>query len=461
MVITRKNIFVGIMLTALLVAITLIATMFALNQQSKTTLHAEVPNDVPLLSKDSFHSYFSANGEGVTIINTANNGDSSEGTSIGRDVWAKKNGNTITIFTTEGREIYLPEDSTELFYSFENVESIDLEHVNTRYVTNMRRMFSECNSLTTLDLSGFDTGNVDDIRGMFNGCSALQALDLRNWDVSSVSRMDGMFYGCSSLQSLDLSTWDTRGCENMAGMFNGCTSLEHLKFGDLFQTSNVTDFSSMFLGCSSLSQLDLSGFSFGSVSNPLKMAFFAASSDDYVALLLASQDASQVSTYLSAASAYPTQIQTMAVEETNKYQFIYAFLSNIGNSEKESANTAKLVCQNPVDFELVHVPSSINASYPVLLDKQFSYIDRSSGNEVQLQKANANFNVYVLVPQAQVSTSEPYVYVNSATPEVWPAPAPAPTPTPSTGVAINILSGVVASMLILTTVVVIKKKEQY
>ncbi|MBF1069773.1 MAG: BspA family leucine-rich repeat surface protein, partial [Prevotellaceae bacterium] len=48
---------------------------------------------------------------------------------------------------------------------------------DTSMVTDMRRMFEDCKSLTSLDLSSFDTSKGLDMRDMFAGCESLTDLD--------------------------------------------------------------------------------------------------------------------------------------------------------------------------------------------------------------------------------------------------------------------------------------------
>ena len=64
---------------------------------------------------------------------------------------------------------------------------VGLEYLNTSQVTNMRWMFSGCESLISLDLSRFDTSNVTEMWGMFYGCKSLISLDLSRFDTSKVT----------------------------------------------------------------------------------------------------------------------------------------------------------------------------------------------------------------------------------------------------------------------------------
>ena len=143
----------------------------------------------------------------------------------------------------------------------------DLSSWDSSKVTDMRRMFDNCSSLTTLDLSGWDTSNVTKMGSMFDHCSSLTTLDVSNWDTSKVTDMYSMFDNCSSLTTLDVSNWDTSKVTDMGWMFYYCSSLTTLDVS-YFDTSNVTDMGYMFRSCSKLTSLDLSNWD---TSNVTKM----------------------------------------------------------------------------------------------------------------------------------------------------------------------------------------------
>ena len=64
--------------------------------------------------------------------------------------------------------------------------SIEFGNFNTNNVVSMRRMFSQCISLTSLDLSDFETENLIKFDGMFNGCKKLEYIDISWFDASKV-----------------------------------------------------------------------------------------------------------------------------------------------------------------------------------------------------------------------------------------------------------------------------------
>ena len=57
-----------------------------------------------------------------------------------------------------------------LFYSIDNVQSIDLSQFNAEKVTNISNMIYECNSLESIDLSSFKAPKVAKISNMISNC---------------------------------------------------------------------------------------------------------------------------------------------------------------------------------------------------------------------------------------------------------------------------------------------------
>ena len=153
----------------------------------------------------------------------------------------------------------LPQNSSTLFFYYNNCTSIDLSKADTGNVTNMSSMFSECSALTKLDISSFDTSKVTNMEDMFYRCSSLSSIDLSSFDTSNVTNMSAMFYGCKGLTSIDLKNFDTGKVTKMSGMFLNCSKLTSIDVSG-FDTSSVTNMGSMFYGCTGLTKLDLSRF---------------------------------------------------------------------------------------------------------------------------------------------------------------------------------------------------------
>ena len=184
-----------------------------------------------------------------------------------KDMYDIETKNIKNIVFDESFKTYAPTSLAQFFASCSTLETISgLEYLNTANVTNMYRMFYECNKLSSLDLSNFNTANVTNMEEMFYSCQNLSSLDLSKFNTEKVTNMSGMFYGCQNLSSLDLSKFNTEKVTNMSGMFAGCQKLSSLDLSK-FNTKEVKHMNSMFESCSALSSLDLSNFNTANVES--------------------------------------------------------------------------------------------------------------------------------------------------------------------------------------------------
>ena len=168
--------------------------------------------------------------------------------------------NIQNIVFDESFKTYAPTSLEHFFAGCSTLETITgLEYLNTANVTNMYRMFYECNKLSSLDLSNFNTANVTDMSGIFRYCNKLSSLKLSSLNTTKVTDMSRMFSGCHRLSSLDLSKFNTEKVTNMEEMFYSCQNLSSLDLSN-FNTANVVDMAHMFYNCSALTSLDLSNF---------------------------------------------------------------------------------------------------------------------------------------------------------------------------------------------------------
>ena len=88
---------------------------------------------------------------------------------------------------------------------------LTIKLVETKPITNMSYMFSECSYLSPLsDLSKWDTTNVTDMNNIFSKCYFVKSLpDISNWNTSNVKNMGFIFFECYSLLSLpNISKWN-------------------------------------------------------------------------------------------------------------------------------------------------------------------------------------------------------------------------------------------------------------
>ena len=176
--------------------------------------------------------------------------------------------NTVEVYIicNDGKKIFFPENSFNLFSSYNYLKQITFKNIDTSYVTDMTEMFYGCHNLTALDLSSFNTNNVTSMAEMFRYCEKLTTLNISNFNTSNVTNMNWMFSGCGNLANLDVSHFNTDNVTSMTQMFDGCSNLTNLDVSN-FNTSNVTTMSGMFSGCSNLTSLNVSHFNTSKVTS--------------------------------------------------------------------------------------------------------------------------------------------------------------------------------------------------
>lgn len=154
-----------------------------------------------------------------------------------------------------------------MFYKCSQLTNLDLSSFDTKNVQDMSGMFWLSSKLVSLDLSGFDTSSLTMMYNLFHTCSSLQSITFgEKWDVDAVDDMSYVFYKCATLKEIDISSWNTAAATNMGRMFGECTALTSIKFGDGWNTSNVTTMTQMFYKDGKLS-LDCSGWNVSKVTS--------------------------------------------------------------------------------------------------------------------------------------------------------------------------------------------------
>ncbi len=154
----------------------------------------------------------------------------------------------------------------EMFRDLSEVRTLDVSNFDTRYVEDMRDMFSNCAKLEEIKFSPlFVTENVVIMSHMFSGCASLTTLDLSDFDTHNVEWLEGMFMFCTKLQEITFSeNFTTEKVKSMGWMFYNCTSLPAVDLSG-FNTQNVMYFHEMFVDCNAMTTLDLSHFNLSSV----------------------------------------------------------------------------------------------------------------------------------------------------------------------------------------------------
>ena len=157
---------------------------------------------------------------------------------------------------SESKNVYLNFDSSNMFSSLPYLSDLSgLEHLKTKYTTNISNMFSTTNnqSLTNVDaLSNWDTSNITNISGLFVNCTRLSDISgLKDWNTSNVVNMSKVF--CSddgpSMNLLDLdalSNWDVSNVTDMSQMFFACRNLTDTSAIENWNITKVSNFLEMF-----------------------------------------------------------------------------------------------------------------------------------------------------------------------------------------------------------------------
>ena len=144
--------------------------------------------------------------------------------------------------------------------------SLNIAHFKTDIVTNMERMFEQCQSLTSLDISNFRTPVLENMNNMFSNCYSLTYLDISNFNTLKIQNFETLFYKCKKLTSLDLSSFDTNSVINLDSMFESCNNLEYLDLPN-FNTQNLQTAKKLFSDCNALKWININNFDISKLTN--------------------------------------------------------------------------------------------------------------------------------------------------------------------------------------------------
>lgn len=152
------------------------------------------------------------------------------------------------------------------------IEINGLGDLNVSNVTDMTCMFYGASQMTYYDISRWDVSKVESMNHMFCDNRSLKSLDLSKWDVSSLKTIFCMFDDNVALQTLgDVSHWNTVNLIDAGGWLNECYSFVGDNTGTLdlsgWNTINLKVAGEMFLNTLKLRCIDLSGWTFDSITN--------------------------------------------------------------------------------------------------------------------------------------------------------------------------------------------------
>ena len=167
----------------------------------------------------------------------------------------------------ENTELYINEKRYK-FSKFFRIEESDVYSIRIKFknpIKNCRYMFCMC-PVESIDLSSFDSRNVTNMEGMFSNCTFLESVDLSSLDARNVTNMKCMLFNCQKIKYLDISFFDTRNVTNMEYMFFNCQKIKYLDLSS-FDTRNVTNMEYMFSECFNLIFIELSSFNAKNLTN--------------------------------------------------------------------------------------------------------------------------------------------------------------------------------------------------
>lgn len=138
-------------------------------------------------------------------------------------------------------------NNLKLSFGYSSFEKIPDGLINWSKITNMDKMFMECNSLK--DLGDIDTSNVTSMVNTFNTCNQLS--DFGKLNLSNVTKLNNTFRFTKITDDV-IANFDTSNVESFNGAFQNCSNI---KVFPSINTSKAKDFSNMFNGALNLEEV--------------------------------------------------------------------------------------------------------------------------------------------------------------------------------------------------------------
>lgn len=154
------------------------------------------------------------------------------------------------------------------------IEIIGLGDLDVSNVADMTCMFYGAGQMKTYDIARWNVSKVESMNHMFCDNFKLRSLDLSKWDVSSLKTIYDMFDDNINLKTIgDVSHWNTANLVDAGGWLNEAKSFVGDNYGVLdlsgWDTSNLKSAGEMFLNTTKIHTIDLSGWTFDSITNDL------------------------------------------------------------------------------------------------------------------------------------------------------------------------------------------------
>lgn len=153
--------------------------------------------------------------------------------------------------------IHFKEGVTNLNSLFANVTAvtyIDMNMLDTRYVTDMGGMCMGCTNLVQCLMSECRADSLTTTVNMFNSCSVLKYVDFGsyitgNFKPTKITDVRNMFNWCRAITTINLSMFDLSNCTQFGVMFGNCYALVEI-FMNTSINANATIPTNMFMNSS-------------------------------------------------------------------------------------------------------------------------------------------------------------------------------------------------------------------
>lgn len=184
----------------------------------------------------------------------------------------------------DGLKFGKPCTAKNFFKDCEEVESHNLEDLDTRNLTNMDSFLENCSSIKKLDTSKWDLSSVtsmcnfakgadelidvdltglntakklEDFSNAFHSCTNLEKVNAKGVECPSLVTLRSCFEDCYHLKSADFSNASFESLKTCNSLFKRCLIACDIKI-DGVNIPNCTDLESMFDDCRAIAKLDLS-----------------------------------------------------------------------------------------------------------------------------------------------------------------------------------------------------------
>lgn len=163
-------------------------------------------------------------------------------------------------FTWTGERImyiHFKPNVTSLAYLFADVSSvtyIDMNTLDTRYVTTMSGMCTNCPNLVQCLMSNCRADNLHYMINTFNSCSMLKYVDFGSYITGrfkpkKLVDIRNMFNWCRTITTINMSMFDLSECTQFGVMFGNCFALVEI-FMNTSINPNATIPANMFVNSS-------------------------------------------------------------------------------------------------------------------------------------------------------------------------------------------------------------------